>query len=43
MKVAKSDDDWVSPEVATVVLRREASHETPVLHKDLLENLEDQD
>lgn len=40
-KVAKQDESWVSPEVATEVLRREASHEQPVLHRDLLEDLED--
>ena len=39
VKVAKADQEWVSQEEADEVLRREAAHEKPVSHKDLLQDL----
>lgn len=38
-KIATQDKEWVTPEVADELLRRDADQEVPVRHEDLLKDL----
>lgn len=41
VKVAKQDQDWVSPEMATEVLRRAQDGSEPVTHSELMAELDE--